>query len=156
MSELTHKITKKQKPDLMAGRVPNCYALYLVCKSWAISTILNFKEMENKEPHRGFWGFKVCIFLAFHSGYFLGKQSLHARKMDIYPFRKFYHLTQQKTARCISIKPDCLHSCLLTTVHSALICKLAPQTKKKKKKLPFCLCSLGHTLWKGGVKMTCD
>lgn len=71
------------------------------------------KKMRNKEPHRGFWGFIFCIFLVSLLLHTLRRRSLHARKVDTYPFRKFYNFIHYNGCKCISIKPDCLHSCYL-------------------------------------------
>lgn len=125
--------------------------------STGLSNIYHTEFQRNKKKGRGaykvFWQFIVCIFLSLLSIYFGGKRSLHGRKMDIDPFRKFYGLTHQKITRRISIELNCLQSCLFTKAYPALICHLAPQ---RKEHCHFVSVILEITLWEGRVMMPCD
>lgn len=108
LSELAHKITKK-KTDKWWSEFQVAMHLF----GLQIVSSIYHKKMRNKEPHRGFWGFIFCIFLVSLLLHTWRRPSLHARKVDTYPFRKFYNFIHYNGCKCISIKPDCLHSCYL-------------------------------------------
>lgn len=127
LSESTHKITRGEK-----NRLNSRQTFKLLCISFGLQVMSNiyYTEFQRNERQGTIQRILGIYFLPFSSISFSSFFRETKSTCQKNGYLSFYSLTYHNDCKYISIKPNCLHSCLFTTVHSALVCNLAPQRKE--------------------------